>query len=97
MLFPDSYASTSRWLRGLLDPAEDALFAAQQRLLSELATNLDFGQLAGGLVVKARTKSLFSVMKKLLALGDMARGGRSRQVRKQCGTGTGNVRACRGA
>ncbi|GIL56454.1 hypothetical protein Vafri_11819 [Volvox africanus] len=79
VLFPESYASTCAWLRGLLDPAEDALFVAQQRLLAALDADPDFGRLAGGLVVKARTKSLFSVMKKLLHLGDMARGGRSRE------------------
>ncbi|GLI60043.1 hypothetical protein VaNZ11_001893 [Volvox africanus] len=79
VLFPESYASTCAWLRGLLDPAEDALFIAQQRLLAALDADPDFGRLAGGLLVKARTKSLFSVMKKLLHLGDMARGGRSRE------------------
>ncbi|KXZ53528.1 hypothetical protein GPECTOR_7g978 [Gonium pectorale] len=94
VLFPDSYAATSSWLRGLMAPAEEGLFAAQQArqcgsgvgskggfkaLLSELEGNLEFGQLAGGLVVKARAKSLFSVMKKLLHLGDMAKGGRSRE------------------
>ncbi len=80
MLFPESYTSTAAWLRGLMDPAEDALFAAQQRLLAALDDHPDFGRLAGGLVVKARTKSLFSVMKKLLHLGDLARGGRRREV-----------------
>ncbi|EFJ47829.1 hypothetical protein VOLCADRAFT_60953 [Volvox carteri f. nagariensis] len=79
VLFPESYTSTSAWLRGLLDPAEDLLFSAQQRLLSALDEHPDFGKLSGGLLVKARTKSLFSVMKKLLHLGDMARGGRSRE------------------
>lgn len=93
VLFPDSYAATSAWLRGLLDPAEDALFAAQQRLLAALDSCPDFGRLAGGLLVKARTKSLFSVMKKLLHLGDMARGGRSREVRR---SGGGAMREWRG-
>ncbi|GIM06602.1 hypothetical protein Vretimale_10880, partial [Volvox reticuliferus] len=79
VLFPESYASTCAWLRGLLDPAEDALFVAQQRLLAALDADPDFGRLGGALLVKARTKSLFSVMKKLLHLGEMARGGRSRE------------------
>ena len=52
VLFPDSYASTASWLRGLMDPAEDALFAAQQQLLAALDRHPAFDRLAGGLVVR---------------------------------------------
>lgn len=35
--------------------------------------------MSGGLQMYGRTKSLFSTMKKLLRVGDMARGGRRRE------------------
>ncbi|GFR40563.1 hypothetical protein Agub_g1139 [Astrephomene gubernaculifera] len=79
VLFPSSYASTSAWLRALLGPGEAGLAAARQQLHATLEAHPQFGALSGGLLIKSRTKSLFSVMKKLLHLGDMARGGRSRE------------------
>ncbi|MEW5301840.1 MAG: hypothetical protein WDW38_008472 [Sanguina aurantia] len=78
-LFPNSFQQTSHWLHQVLDPAEDALFACQQQLLALLDDHPRFKLLAAGCVVRARTKSLFSIMKKLLRLGDASAAG-GRQV-----------------
>ncbi|KAG1659807.1 hypothetical protein FOA52_002143 [Chlamydomonas sp. UWO 241] len=78
VLFPSSYDHTSAWLRELVDAAEGTLFACQRQLLSALDEHPRFKQLAGSCVIRARTKSLFSIMKKLLRLEDLSKGGRSR-------------------
>jgi len=78
-LFPDSYAHTSEWLHAVVDPAEDALYGAQQQLLAALEQHPTFNTLAAGCVLRARTKSLFSMMKKVLRLGELGKGGRRRE------------------
>mmetsp|Transcript_30964 Transcript_30964/g.68597 ORF Transcript_30964/g.68597 Transcript_30964/m.68597 type:complete len:668 (+) Transcript_30964:195-2198(+) len=79
VLFPESYTQTSEWLRGMIDEAEDALFLCQQQLLDILEHDEEFKKLASHCVIRARTKSLFSIMKKLLRVGDMSSGGRQRE------------------
>jgi hypothetical protein len=73
VLFPSSYDHTSTWLRELVDAAEGTLFACQRQLLSALDEHPRFTQLAASCVIRARTKSLFSIMKKLLRLDDLSK------------------------
>ncbi|GAX72693.1 hypothetical protein CEUSTIGMA_g149.t1 [Chlamydomonas eustigma] len=79
VLFPSSYSQTSGWLHDVIDVAEDALFECQRQLLAALDENERFKQLAASCVIRARTKSLFSIMKKMLRLEDLSRGGRQRE------------------
>jgi hypothetical protein len=51
VLFPESYQHTREWLHTVVDPAEDALYAAQQQLLAALDADPRFQQLAAGCVV----------------------------------------------
>ena len=53
VLFPESYTSTAAWLHTVVDPAEDALFGAQQQLLAALDVHPRFKQLASGCVVSS--------------------------------------------
>lgn len=55
VLFPESYASTSHWLHTVVDPAEDALYAAQQQLLLALESTEAFTQRAAGCVVRGHS------------------------------------------
>jgi hypothetical protein len=54
VLFPDSYAHTSQWLRTIVEPGELVLVAAQQQLLAALDAHPRFKQLATGCEVSAR-------------------------------------------
>ncbi|KAK9817892.1 hypothetical protein WJX72_003848 [[Myrmecia] bisecta] len=78
-LFPRSYQETSSWLRQEMTVHEDTLERCQAHLLAAVHANPDFMSMAAGCEVLARTKSLFSTMKKLLRLGAMAKGGRKRE------------------
>ena len=77
-LFPASYERTTQWLRRHADVNGATLRAAEEALLAAVAGAPEFQRLAGGLEVEGRTKSPFSTLKKLLRLGDIARGGRAR-------------------
>ena len=71
-LFPSSYRSLEKWLRGA-GPADDAaLERARRRVAEALAQDPGLMTLVGGpagVAVKARRKSLFSTMKKVLRDG----------------------------
>ena len=71
-LFPSSYRSLEKWLRGA-GPADDAALERARRWVAEaLAEDPGLMTLVGGpagVAVKARRKSLFSTMKKVLRDG----------------------------
>jgi ppGpp synthetase/RelA/SpoT-type nucleotidyltranferase len=77
-LFPRAYAETERWLRREAGAYETLLAAARDEMVDAIATNEALASLAGACEVRVRTKSLFSTMKKLLRLDDLAAGGRDR-------------------
>jgi GTP pyrophosphokinase len=69
VIFPQSYSATESWVKQMVTAGEEALFAAQRRLLSALDDRPSLvGKLTAGFLIKARTKSLFSVMKKVLRM-----------------------------
>lgn len=69
VLFPQSYSATESWVKRMVNAGEEALFSAQRRLLAALDDRPALvGKLTSGFLIKARTKSLFSVMKKVLRL-----------------------------
>eukprot|EP00887_Chlorella_sp_A99_P003103 scaffold9.g3103.t1 len=78
LLFPASYAATAAWLERQAADGGAALAAAAHELRAAAAAHPRFCELAAGLTVTGRTKSLYSTLKKLLRLGDTARGGRAR-------------------
>jgi len=78
VLFPKSYEETSRWLQSLSGEAEELLDTCREQLQSAIAANPTFHSLAGDILLRGRTKSLFSTMKKLLAMDNPQRGGRKR-------------------
>ena len=78
ILFPESYLRTAAWLREQAAANAEVLARCQAALEAAVAAQPRFGELAGGLVVAGRTKSLFSTLKKLLRLGNTAAGGRAR-------------------
>ncbi|KAL6756748.1 hypothetical protein V8C86DRAFT_3026648 [Haematococcus lacustris] len=80
VLLPGAYLTTRHWMHSVVDPAESALFAAQQQLLAALELDPVFSSLARGCVVRARTKSLLSLMKKVVRLGQQGRGRRREEV-----------------
>lgn len=59
VIFPASYDTTSEWLRGVIDVAEDSLFQCQQQLLSTLDDDARFKRLASGCVV---SRELISIL-----------------------------------
>ncbi len=77
-LFPESYGETARWLRAEADASAAGLAACRAVLSEALAADPALCALASGTIIHARTKSLFSTMKKLLRLDDFAAGGRER-------------------
>jgi ppGpp synthetase/RelA/SpoT-type nucleotidyltranferase len=76
VLFPSSYASTARQVLPLSGAATAALDAAAESLRAAAAADPEFSRLSGGLRLLMRTKSLYSVMRKLLRLEDPAAGSR---------------------
>lgn len=74
--FPNAFEEASTWLRQQLFANGDALARFQLRLEQELASDPRFLQLASGAHIKTRSKSLISVLKKRLALGQQDKGGR---------------------
>ena len=77
-LFPASYSATESWVKRMVNAGEEALFSCQRQLLAALDDHPGLvGCLTSGFLIKARTKSLFSVMKKVLRMDkDWAKGGR---------------------
>jgi GTP pyrophosphokinase len=78
ILFPDSYARTAAWLQDGKASCADTLEATRQTLETALMSNNQLVDLGVIITVQSRTKSLFSTLKKLLRLGNMSSGGRSR-------------------
>lgn len=78
ILFPESYERTAAWLREEAAANADVLAACKAQLAAAVAAHPRFEELAGGLQVHGRTKTLFSTLKKLLRLGNTAAGGRQR-------------------
>lgn len=75
-LFPSSYASTARHVLPMSGAAAELLARCQATLQQAAAGDEAFQQLAGGLQLLSRTKSLYSIMRKLLRLNDPAAGSR---------------------
>lgn len=76
VLFPSSYASTARHVLPMSGAAADLLTRCQASLQAAAAADASFQALAGGLQLLSRTKSLYSIMRKLLRLNDPAAGSR---------------------
>ena len=100
-LFPSSYRSLEKWLRGA-GPADDAALGARRRVAEALARDPGLMTLVGGpagVAVKARRKSLFSTMKKVLR--DARARGRARPARdaghRHAAAGLARVRRARRA
>jgi len=86
ILFPKSYEETARWLQTRSGVAETLLDSCREQLQRALASNAEFSSLAGDILLRGRTKSLFSTMKKLLRLEEPSKGGRKRgEVYDYCG------------
>ncbi|KAK9842544.1 hypothetical protein WJX81_005255 [Elliptochloris bilobata] len=77
-LFPQSYAQTAAWLQRERTANTDTLARCRAALQAALGVHPALQALAAGCQVAGRTKSLFSTMKKLLRLDDLAAGGRER-------------------
>jgi (p)ppGpp synthase/HD superfamily hydrolase len=78
ILFPESYLRTAAWLCEQAAANSVTLQRCQQELSGAVLGQQRFAQLAAGVSVKGRTKTLFSTLKKLLRLGNTAAGGRAR-------------------
>ncbi|KAL4856897.1 putative GTP diphosphokinase CRSH1 [Chlorella vulgaris] len=78
ILFPESYLRTAAWLCEQAAANAVTLQRCQQELSGAVLGQQRFAQLAAGVSVKGRTKTLFSTLKKLLRLGNTAAGGRAR-------------------
>ncbi len=78
-LFPASYAATAAWLAAAAADAEAPLRAAAAALEAAAAGDARLAALAGGVEARGRTKTRVSTLRKLLRLGDTARGGRPRE------------------
>jgi len=78
VLFPQSYASTGAWMRSLSLRAHELLHTARSTLADALESDPEFATLAAGCELRVRTKSQYSVMRKLLRLDNLAAGGRRR-------------------
>jgi (p)ppGpp synthase/HD superfamily hydrolase len=76
VLFPSSYASTARQVLPLSAAAVSALSTCEATLTTALENDVTFTQLAGGVRLLGRAKSLYSIMRKLLRLQDPAAGSR---------------------
>ena len=79
ILFPASYAHTAHWLEERQDLASRVLEQCSQILRSAVTSHPEFYELASDLKIYCRLKSTHSTLKKLISLGDMKRGGRSRE------------------
>lgn len=62
-LFPETFAETRQWLRADRASLVDALEAAEARVRDLCAEHAPLADLCAGFEVKARMKSLISVMK----------------------------------
>jgi hypothetical protein len=78
ILFPESYIRTAAWLQEQAAANAATLAGCQAALRAAVEAQPRFAQLAGGVEVKGRAKTLFSTLKKLLRLGNTAAGGRAR-------------------
>lgn len=78
-LFPKSYACTASWLRTEALANTDTLQRCSMALEEALQAHPKFAELAGSVEIQWRTKSLFSTMRKLLAMDNFERGGRARE------------------
>lgn len=76
VLFPSSYASTARQVLPLSAAAAAQLASCEATLTAALQNDATFNRLAGGMRLLGRTKSLYSIMRKLLRLQDPAAGSR---------------------
>jgi (p)ppGpp synthase/HD superfamily hydrolase len=76
VLFPSSYASTARQVLPLSSAAVSTLAACESSLTQALQDDVTFRQLASGVRLLGRAKSLYSIMRKLLRLQDPAAGSR---------------------
>eukprot|EP00775_Hariotina_reticulata_P012229 gene12229-12367_t len=76
VLFPSSYASTARQVLPYSAAAAELLMGAQTNLQQAAAADATFNSLAAGVQLLGRTKSLYSIMRKLLCLQDPAAGSR---------------------
>ncbi|GAB4822361.1 hypothetical protein N2152v2_009407 [Parachlorella kessleri] len=78
LLFPETYTRTAAWLRHESTLSQETLECCQESVRAAVLGHPRFHLLAAGVQVYGRTKSLFSTLKKLLRLGETARGGRTR-------------------
>jgi (p)ppGpp synthase/HD superfamily hydrolase len=76
VLFPSSYASTARQVLPLSSAAVSTLSSCESTLTQALNDDVTFSQLAAGVRLLGRAKSLYSIMRKLLRLQDPAAGSR---------------------
>ncbi|CAG9462056.1 unnamed protein product [Pedinophyceae sp. YPF-701] len=76
IVFPSAFEETTSWLRSDRIAREDALERARRELQKALNRNPLVKQLAAKCEITARSKSLVSVMRKVLSVGDMSRGGK---------------------
>lgn len=77
ILFPSSYEKTTRWLHQQADAHSSLLEQCKSLLYDSITSDPFFDELASDLVIYNRVKSPASTLKKLLCIGDTARGGRS--------------------
>lgn len=75
-MFPSSYASTARQVLPFSATAAELLARCQATLQAAATADSKFNQLASGVQLLSRTKSLYSIMRKLLRLQDPAAGSR---------------------
>ena len=78
LLFPASYVGTARWLKGRQEVAQRVLEHCSAVLKSATLSDPEFSKFAADINIFCRSKSTQSTLKKLLTLGNMQRGGRSR-------------------
>lgn len=76
VLFPQSYQRTAAWVQSLANNRHDVLLHCENHLKAALEEDPAFRELAGGCKFRSRTKGLYSVMKKVLRLSDLQKGGR---------------------
>ncbi|KAK9868152.1 hypothetical protein WJX84_011061 [Apatococcus fuscideae] len=78
-LFPASYREMGLWLRREVAASRGLLDRCQADLHAALAASPRLSSLVVSWQVDGRVKSLFSTMKKVLRLGEAAKGGRARE------------------
>lgn len=76
LLFPEKFDATAHWLRRQLFASNDTLATCETALRAAVEGSRRFGDLAAGVKIYGRSKSLVSVLKKSLNLESFAAGGR---------------------